>query len=87
MITIKVFGSTPPCAKCKEVEKRANNVAQKYPGQVEVTKLDAISEEGRKYSVMFTPTVVVNDRVVATGEVISENELEKLLKKELEEQS
>jgi len=72
---------------CKEVEKRANNVAQKYPGQVEVTKLDAISEEGRKYSVMFTPTVVVNDRVAATGEVISENELEKLLKKELEEQS
>ena len=87
MITIKVFGSTPPCAKCKEVEKRANNVAQKYPGQIEVTKLDAISEEGRKYSVMFTPTVVVNDRVAATGEVISENELEKLLKKELEEQS
>ena len=31
MITVKVFGSMLPCAKCKEVEKRANNVAGKYP--------------------------------------------------------
>jgi len=87
MITVKVFGSTPPCAKCKEIEKRANKVAERYPGQVEVTKLDAISEEGRKYSVMFTPTVVINDKVVASGEVVSESELEKAIKKELEGQS
>jgi thiol-disulfide isomerase/thioredoxin len=84
MINLKVFGSTPPCAKCKEVEKRANKVASKYPGQVEVSKLDAISEEGRKYSVFFTPTVVINDKVVSSGEVISEGELEKAIKKEME---
>ena len=42
MIKVKVFGATPPCAKCKEVEKRASKVAEKYSGQVEVTKLDAI---------------------------------------------
>ena len=45
-IKVKVFGSTPPCAKCKEVEKRATKVASKYPGQIEVTKFDAISDEG-----------------------------------------
>ena len=84
MIKVKVFGSTPPCAKCKEVEKRANRVAEKYAGQVEVAKLDAISEEGTKYSVMFTPTVVINDKVVSSGEVISESELEKAIKKEME---
>lgn len=84
MIEIKVFGSTPPCAKCKEVEKRATRVANKYPGQVEVSKLDAISEEGLKYHVMFTPTVVINDKVVSSGEVISESELEKAIKKEIE---
>jgi len=84
MVKIKVFGSTPPCAKCKEMEKRAKKVAEKFPGQVEVAKFDAISEEGRKYSVMFTPTVVISDKVVAAGEVVSEGDLEKAIKKEME---
>ena len=77
-------GFCPPCAKCKEVEKRAKKVAGKYPGQVKVTKLDAISGEGSKYNVLFTPTVVINDKVVAAGEVISESDLEKAIKKEME---
>ena len=84
MITVKVFGSTPACAKCKEVEKRAIKVAEKYAGQVEVAKLDAISEEGSKYNIMFPPAVVINDKVVASGEVISESELEKAIKTEME---
>jgi len=84
MIKIKVFGSTPPCAKCKEVEKRANKLAEKYAGQIEVAKFDAISEEGQKYNVMFTPAVVINDRVVSSGEVISESDLEKAVQKEME---
>ena len=87
MIKVKVFGSTPPCAKCKEVEKRARKVAERYPGQVDVAKFDALAEEGDKYGIMLTPTVVVNDTVVAVGKVISEGELEKSIKKELEEQS
>ena len=84
MLTVKVFGSTPPCAKCKEVEKRAIKVAGRYPGQVEVAKFDAISDEGRGYGVMFSPTVVINEKIVAAGQVISEGDLEKAIKKELE---
>ncbi|MFC2019929.1 thioredoxin family protein [Chloroflexota bacterium] len=85
MIKVKVFGSTPPCAKCKEVEKRAIKVAGKYSGKVEVAKFDALSAEGDKYGIMLTPTVVINDKVVATGKVMSEDELERSIKKELEE--
>jgi hypothetical protein len=33
---------------------------------------------------MLTPTVVINERVIAAGKLISEDELEKLIKKELE---
>lgn len=84
MIRVKVFGSTPPCAKCKEVEKRARNVARKYPGEVAVAKLDALSEEGDKYGVMMTPTVVINGRVISVGKVISEDELDRAIKRELE---
>ena len=86
MITVKVFGSTPPCAKCKELEKRAKKVAEKYPGQVEVTKFAAISEEGHRYGIMLTPAVVINDKVVSSGKVISEGELEKAIEKEMEGQ-
>ena len=83
-ISVKVFGAIPPCAKCKEVEKIANKVAEKFTDQVEVTKYAAISEEGRKYGILFTPTVMLNNRIIASGKVISESELEKEIKKELE---
>ena len=84
MIQVKVFGTTPPCARCKEMERRAQNVAARYPGKVEVVKFDALSAEGDKYTVMSTPTVVINDRVVAIGRLLSEEELEKSIKKEVE---
>ena len=86
MIKVKVFGSTPPCAKCKEVEKRAKNVAGKYSNEVEVAKFDAFSEEGDQYGIMLTPTVVINDKVLSVGKVISEDELEKAVRKELDVQ-
>jgi protein-disulfide isomerase len=69
------------------VEKRATKVAERYPNQVEVAKFDAVSEEGRKYGVMFTPTVVINDKIVSSGQVISEGELENAIKEELEGKS
>ena len=84
MVKIKIFGSTPPCAKCKEAERRAKNVATKYPGKVNVAKFDAFSEEADKYGIMLTPTMVINDKVVAVGKVISEEELDRSIKKELE---
>ena len=83
MINIKVFGTTPPCARCKELTKRAAKVAGKYPGQVEVAKFDAMSAEGDKYCIMMTPTLVINDKVVSIGKVPSEDDIEKLIKKEI----
>ena len=53
MIKVKVFGTNPPCAKCMETEKRAKKAAEKFPGQVEVEKFDALSKEGDKYTVML----------------------------------
>ena len=84
MIQVRIFGTTPPCAECKDMERRALNVANKYPATVNVAKFDALSEEGDKYGIMLTPTVVINDKAVTVGKIISEDELEKALKKELE---
>jgi hypothetical protein len=87
MITVKVFGTEPPCVKCKELTKRATKVAGKYPGQTEVKHLAALSAEGDKYGIIFTPTLVLNEKVVSVGKIISEDDIEKLLKKEMEVKS
>lgn len=87
MIQVKIFGTTPPCAKCKEMERRAKNIADNYPGKVAVAKFDALSEEGDKYGVLTTPTVVMNEKVVAAGKLPSESELETLIQKEMEASS
>lgn len=84
MITVKVFGTEPPCVKCRELTKRATKIAGKYPGQIEVKHLAALSPEGDKYGIILTPTLVVNDKVVSVGKVLSEDDIEKLLKKEME---
>jgi hypothetical protein len=84
MISVKVFGTTPPCARCKEVTKRAIRVAEKYPGQVEVNKFDAMSDEGDKYGIMMTPTIVISDKVVSVGKVPTEGDIEKMIIKVME---
>ena len=83
MINVKVFGTTPPCIKCRELTKRANNVAAKYENQVTVTKYDALSDEGDKYGILLTPSLVINEKLVATGKLISEEEIEKYVQDEL----
>ena len=75
MIEVKVFGTTPPCVKCKEVTRRATKISEKYPGKVGVTHFDALSEEGDKYGIMMTPTIVINDKVVSIGKVPSEDDI------------
>ena len=84
MLTVKVFGTQPPCVKCRELTKRANKIAGKYPGQIEVKHLAALSSEGDKYGIILTPTLVVNDKVVSVGKVLSEDDIEKIVKKQME---
>jgi hypothetical protein len=84
MIKVKVFGTSPPCAKCMESEKRAKTVAERFNGRVEVEKFDALSKEGDKYSVMLTPTIVINDSVISVGKLLTEAEIEKAIRKKIE---
>ena len=87
MVIVTVFGTEPPCVKCRELTKRATRVAGKYPGQIEVRHLAALSAEGDKYGIILTPTLVMNDKVVSVGKVLSEDDIEKLIKKEMEVKS
>ena len=75
MVTIKVFGPTPPCAKCKRAEREARKAAEQFLGQVEVVKLDALGPEAEAYGLMVTPTVVIDDEIIGTGKVVPAEQL------------
>jgi protein-disulfide isomerase len=56
-------------------------VAKKFPvGEVEVKKYESMSAEGKKYGVLLTPTVIINEKVVSAGRGLSEKDYEKLIK-------
>ncbi|HEX2988473.1 MAG TPA: thioredoxin family protein [Chloroflexota bacterium] len=83
MIEVKVFGAEPPCVKCTQSEQEARKAAVKFPGQVTVEKLSALSAEGVAFGFTMTPAVVVNGRVVSQGRVPQKDELERIFQSEL----
>ena len=85
MLTIKVFGTTPPCANCKRAEREARKAAESFPGRVDVLHLDALGPEAQAYGLMVTPVVVVGDQVVATGRVLPAAKLIPIIQKQMGE--
>ena len=84
MLQIKVFGTTPPCANCKRAEEQAKRAAERFPGQVEVLKLDALGPEAEAFGLMTTPLVVVGDEVVGMGRVVPADRLAAIIQQKLE---
>jgi len=83
MVTIKVFGTTPPCARCQRAEREARMAAERFPGQVEVRKFDALGPEAEPYGLLATPTLIIDDEVVATGKVLTADQLAQLIQPRL----
>ncbi|MEA1895755.1 MAG: thioredoxin family protein [Euryarchaeota archaeon] len=82
-IIVKVFGSDPPCAKCKVAHNIAKKVSERIGDSVVVEKHSALSEEGDKYGIMMTPTVVVNDEIAVVGKAPSEKKLEEIIRSKM----
>jgi thiol-disulfide isomerase/thioredoxin len=83
MLQIKVFGTTPPCTNCKRAEAQAQQAAERFPGRVEVVKLDALGPEAEQYGLMTTPMVVVGDEVVGAGKVVPADRLASIIERKL----
>ncbi len=82
-IIVKVFGSDPPCTKCKVAHDIAKKVSERIGEGVVVEKHSALSEEGDKYGIMMTPTVVVNDEIAVVGKAPTEKKLEELIRSKM----
>lgn len=73
----KIIGSG--CAKCNELERNTREALQQL-GREE--PIDHVTDFGRiaEYGVMSTPALVVDEKVVSAGRILSAGEIAELLK-------
>jgi small redox-active disulfide protein 2 len=73
---IKVLGTG--CPKCKKLEQTAKEAIQELGVDAQITKEEDIIKI-MSYGVMRTPGLVINGKVVASGKLLSVNEIKNLL--------
>ena len=76
MTTVKILG--PGCANCRKLEAVAREAAASAGIDAEFTKvtdIDAILA----YDVLSTPGLVINDKVVSSGRIPTQNEIRQWL--------
>ena len=73
---IKVLGTG--CARCKSLEKITRNAVDELNLDASVEKVEDI-QKIMEYAVMRTPALVINEKVVMTGQVPKVAELKDLL--------
>lgn len=73
---IKVLGTG--CARCKSLEKVTTKAVNELNLDATIEKVEDI-QKIMKYAVMRTPALVINEKVVITGQVPKISELKDIL--------
>jgi small redox-active disulfide protein 2 len=73
---IKILGSG--CRKCVTLAENARSAATAAGIQAEIVKVTDFAEIAA-YGVMSTPGLVIDERVVSSGKVLSVDEIAKLI--------
>ncbi|MDI3324505.1 thioredoxin family protein [Pontibacterium granulatum] len=76
MITVKVLGTG--CAKCTKTAEVIERVAEAVGANVEVVK-ETSPEAIMQYQVMRTPAVVIDETLVHSGSIPSQEDIRKWL--------
>ncbi|MBT2679860.1 TM0996/MTH895 family glutaredoxin-like protein [Bacillus sp. ISL-35] len=75
-MNIKILGTG--CKKCQELEKNTRTAVEELQLDAQVEKVEDIKEI-MKYKVMSTPALVIDEKLVSTGKLLSVNELKAML--------
>ena len=82
-MNIKVLG--PGCAKCRSLGKTVKEAVAALKLDIKVEEIKDIKEI-MKYSILMTPGLVINEKVVMSGKVPSKAEIERLIMSALDDQ-
>jgi small redox-active disulfide protein 2 len=74
---IKILGTG--CPNCKILEANTKKALEELKKKAEVEKITDISEI-MSYGIMSTPALVIEDKVVSYGRVLTSEEIKKFLK-------
>ena len=72
MMNIKILGTG--CKKCQELEKNTRMAVEELQLDAQVEKVEDIKEI-MKYKVMSTPALVIDEKLVSAGKLLTVNEL------------
>ncbi|CAM3914119.1 thioredoxin family protein [Mesobacillus zeae] len=75
---IKVLGTG--CKKCKELEQNVLAAVNEMGIEAEVEKVEDIRDI-MSYKIMSTPALVVEEKVVSTGKLLSVGQVKELISK------
>ncbi len=73
---IKILGTG--CAKCKKLEENAQSAISEASLDARIEKVTDL-DEIMNYGVMITPALVVDDKVVSSGKILSVSEIKALI--------
>jgi small redox-active disulfide protein 2 len=79
---IKILG--PGCAKCRTMEKLTREVVEENGMDVSVTKVEDIVQI-MSYSILATPALVINEKVVYKGGIPSKEHIKALINNAINE--
>ena len=77
MINIKVLGSG--CANCKRLEQIARKAVEDLGMEAEIEKVTNYNDI-MKYPILSTPGLVINEELVSSGRIPSQEEITDWLK-------
>ncbi len=77
-MTIKVLG--PGCTNCKTLERRTQEAIAQLSMVAELTKVEDLPTM-MSYGIMSTPALVIDEKVVSQGRVLTVDAIKELLQR------
>lgn len=75
-MNIKILG--PGCAKCHTLERNVQDAVKELNIEADITRVEDIMDI-MKYNVLSTPGVVIDEKLVSSGRVLTVKQLREIL--------